>query len=139
MSVAVNPYLFFQGNAREVMEFYKDIFGGELTVKTYAEVGMADGPMGPDHLMHANLEGGHVKLMASDAAKASPVAAKVTISLSGSDEAALRTIFEKLCDGVTTEFPLKKEAWGDIFGSVTDKYGVDWMVNIAQPTEEQPA
>ncbi len=130
MSVAVNPYLFFKGNTREVMEFYKNIFGGELTVSTYGDLNIESNVMKPDHIMHANLEGGHVKLMASDTAQASPVAAKISISLSGSNEEALRTIFDQLCKDVTPTTPLIKEAWGDVFGQVTDKYGVDWMVNI---------
>jgi PhnB protein len=131
MSVAVNPYLFFKGNAKEVMEFYKNIFGGELTVKTYGELGVSTDQMQPDNIMHAELDGGHVKLMASDTANASPVAAKVTISLSGTVSVALRKIFDQLSEGVTVQYPLKKEAWGDEFGSLTDKYGVDWMVNIS--------
>jgi len=130
MSVSVNPYLFFKGNTREVMEFYKNIFGGELTVTTYGDLNIASDVMKPDHLMHAQLDGGHVKLMASDTPNASPVAAKITISLTGADEPALRKIFEQLSEEVTPTSPLIKEAWGDIFGQLTDKYGVDWMVNI---------
>ncbi|MFO0781639.1 MAG: VOC family protein [Candidatus Saccharimonadales bacterium] len=131
MSVAVDPYIFFKGNAREAMEFYKHIFGGDLVTQTYAEVNMppTEG-LSHDSLMHASLEGGHAKLMASDTAQASPVAAKISISLSGTDEETLRGIFDKLSEGVEVKYPLKKEFWGDTFGSVTDKYGVEWMINI---------
>jgi PhnB protein len=132
-TITINPYLFFAGNCREAMEFYKEIFGGELTVQTYAEVGMNDGPMPADKLMHADLSGGDIKLMGSDTAAASVKAAKVSLSLGGDDEAKLRDIFEKLSEDVTVQYPLKKEFWGDIFGSLTDKFGIEWMVNIAAP------
>ena len=131
MSVTVSPYIFFKGNAREAMGFYKDIFGGELTTQTYSDVNVSPTEgLAQDSLMHAALEGGHAKLMASDTSQASPVAAKISISLNGTDEPTLRQIFDQLSKDVEVQYPLKKEFWGDTFGQVTDKYGVEWMVNI---------
>lgn len=132
-TITSNPYIFFTGNCREAMEFYQDAFGGELTVQTYGEVGMNDGPMPADKLMHADLSGGDVRLMGSDTAAASAKAAKISLSLGGEDEEKLRAIFDKLSDGANVQQPLKKEFWGDIFGSLTDKYGVEWMINISVP------
>jgi PhnB protein len=130
--VRLDVYLFFRGQAKEAMEFYKSIFGGELTVQTYQEApGMEGGK--PEWLMHAMLEGGTIKLMASDTPQASDKAAKVSLSLGGTDEAAMREIFTKLSEGGSVFQELKKEFWGDIFGSLTDKYGVEWMMNINQP------
>lgn len=132
--INLEVYLFFKGECREAMEFYKGIFGGELSVQTYGEVpGLNAGKDTKDWLMHATLAGGDIKLMASDTEKASPAAAKVALSLGGSDETRLREIFGKLSAGAQVRMPLKKEFWGDIFGSLTDKYGVDWMVNITVP------
>lgn len=132
--VMLDPYIFFNGNCREAMEFYKDVFGGELTVQTYGEVpGGVPGAdkNNKDWLMHARLEGGAVKLMGSDTEKASAEAKKITLSLGGTDEAKLRAIFDKLSAGGKVTSPLKKEFWGDIYGGLTDKFGVEWMVNIA--------
>lgn len=129
-TISLDPYLFFKGNCREAMEFYKGIFGGELSIMTMGESGMDENK---DWIMHAMLEGGDIKLMASDGANASPEAKKVTLSLGGTDETRLREIFEKLSDGVEVQYPLKKEFWGDLFGSLQDKYGVEWMVNISMP------
>ena len=128
--VALEPYLFFKGNAREAMEFYKCVFGGELSVTTYADSGMSVEGTSPGWLMHAALEGGEVKLMASDTTEASPVAKKVSLSLGGTNEVRMREIFDALSAGGNVFSALKKEAWGDIFGSFTDKYGVEWMMNI---------
>ncbi len=131
--ILVNPYLFFKGTAGEAMEFYKSIFGGELKLSGYDEI-PGPTPAGLEgKLMHADLRGGVITLMASDTLQASPKSAKVTISLSGNDEDKLTAIFNQLSNGAEVESPLKKEAWGDTFGQLTDKYGVDWMVNINAP------
>jgi PhnB protein len=132
-NVMLDVYLYFDGNCREAMEFYKSIFGGELTVQTYADVpgsGMDDDGSKKDWLMHARLEGGDIKLMASDTQRASAAATKIDLSLGGTDEARLREIFDKLSAGGEVKSALKKEFWGDIFGSLTDKYNINWMVNI---------
>jgi PhnB protein len=134
--INIDPYLFFSGNAREAMEFYQGIFGGELTVQTIGE-SPGDWPgkdqMKQDNVMHAMLDG-EVRLMASDSDKASSGSAKVELSLSGEDEPTLR----KYWDGLSAEAtkitqPLEKAPWGDTFGMLTDRYGVDWMVNITIP------
>lgn len=119
----LHPYIFFTGNAQEAMEFYKEIFGGEL--KTMPN------PDGKG-LMHADLSGGDVSFMASDGTRTEdyPVC-RITMSLSGTDEAKLRNAWEKLAEGGKIESDLKTESWGDTFGTLTDKFGVDWMVNIS--------
>lgn len=135
-TINVEPYIFFKGNAMEAMEFYKGIFGGEIESMTYdaMHVPVPEGFTG-ENLMHASLVNGDVALMASDTIEASKKAAKVTISLAGNDEEKLTGFFNGLSEGVEVQYPLKKESWGDIFGSLTDKYGVEWMVNIG--TEEK--
>lgn len=131
-NIKLDPYIFFKGNCREAMDFYKIAFGGELTIQTYGEVKMGDESQ-KDLIMHAMLEG-DVKLMGSDTEKAAERAAKVSISINGDagEEAKMRGIFEKLSEGGSVFQELKKEFWGDTFGSVTDKYGVEWMMNIAE-------
>lgn len=131
--VTVEPYLFFNGEAKEAMEFYKKVFGGELTMQTVdqAPKDMQQMPgMKLTDVMHASLKGGAINLMASDSSKASKKAAKVELSLGGTDEAQMRKLFDDLADGGEVRMPLEKQFWGDIFGSVSDKYGVDWMMNI---------
>lgn len=131
--INLEVYLFFKGECSQAMEFYKNVFGGEINTTTYKDAGVEAEGTSPDWLMHASLEGGEVKLMGSDTAQASPEAKKVSLSLGGSDEARMREIFDQLSAGGKVFSALKKEAWGDIFGSFTDKYGVEWMMNIGQP------
>jgi PhnB protein len=135
-SVNLDPYLFFNGKAREAMEFYKGVFGGDLSISTFGESGAANMPgfeNMKDNVMHAMLSGGDVRLMASDSREASDKMAKAELSLSGDDEEKLKGYYEKLSEGGKIKSPLKKEMWGDQFGQFQDKYGVDWMVNISAP------
>ena len=57
----------------------------------------------------------------------------IAVSLSGDDDAALRGYWDKLSDGATVTVPLEKQMWGDVFGMCTDRFGIQWMVNIGQP------
>jgi PhnB protein len=130
-NITIEPYLFFKCNAKEAMEFYKSVFGGELDIQT-----MADSPpeaqmpgTKPTDVMHASLKG-PVNIMGSDSSKASDKSAKVELSLGGTDEAQMRKIFVGLSAGGEVRMPLEKQFWGDTFGMLTDKYGVDWMMNI---------
>ncbi|WP_420149500.1 VOC family protein [Spirosoma sp.] len=138
-SVILNPYLFFDGNCREAMEFYKHVFGGELMLTTFGE-GPADAHADPkansadvkDKIMHARLTG-DVVLLASDnpngteAKNSNPF----SLSLEGSDEQRLQTYFDKLSENGDVKAPLVKQFWGDVFGMVTDRFGVNWMVTIS--------
>ncbi|HSX41680.1 MAG TPA: VOC family protein [Candidatus Saccharimonadales bacterium] len=132
--IKLEPYIFFHGQAKEAMEFYKSIFGGELTIQTYEQAGQGGEP---DWVMHATLEG-DVKLMASDTEKASDTAKKISLSLGGeeADSDELHAIFDKLAEGGEVFQKLEKQFWGDVFGSLTDKYGVEWMMNIAGAKQE---
>ena len=134
--ISLDPYLFFQGNAREAMEFYKSTFGGKLTIQTIGEAPDFPGKdsMDQDGVMHSMLDG-DVRLMASDSPKASAESAKIELSLGGEDEATLHKYWDGLASGVKVNQPLEKAPWGDTFGMLRDKYGVDWMVNISAKKE----
>lgn len=134
MASRLNPYLSFTDNARQAMEFYKSVFGGTLTVSTFGEAGGADGP-DADKVMHAMLEADNgFTLMAADtpAGMEHNPGTNISISLSGDDAADLRGYWEKLSDGGTVTVPLEKQVWGDEFGMCVDRFGIGWMVNIAQ-------
>jgi PhnB protein len=133
MTVRLNPYISFQGQAREAMDFYKSVFGGQLDVSTYGESGMTDDASQGDKVMHAMLDtGGGLVLMASDVPPGMPYEAgqRITISLSGDDEATLRRYWDSLVDGGSVTMPLERAPWGDSFGMCADRFGVNWMVNI---------
>lgn len=133
--ITLNPYIFFVGNCREAMGVYKEIFGGELEVQTYDDVPGPTQEGMEGKVMHASLKFDDTNIFGSDTEKASPKSAKISLCLGGTDEAKLRKIFDRLSEGVEVATPLKKEFWGDIFGTVTDKYGVEWIVNISATKE----
>jgi len=135
MASQLNPYLNFNGNARQAMEFYTNVFGGNLNVNTFADYGAPDSP-DADRVMHAQLEteAGYT-IMGADVTSEMeyhPMAG-FSVSLSGDDGDQLRGYFEKLAAGGTVMMPLQKQVWGDEFGMCSDKFGVSWLVNISQP------
>ncbi|HET6819376.1 MAG TPA: VOC family protein [Candidatus Limnocylindria bacterium] len=134
MPSRLNPYLGFNGEAREAMDFYHDVFGGELTSQTYAEGGMSEGPDDANLVMHAQLDAPNgMTLMGSDAPPRMGRQERggMSISLSGDDDGELSGYWQKLSDGGSVTMPLEAAPWGDKFGMLTDRFGVEWMVNIA--------
>jgi len=136
MTARLNPYLGFRDNAREAMEFYRTVFGGELTTSTFAEFHASEDPTEQDKIMHAMLTGeSGLVLMAADTPNSMDYAAEsnISVSLSGeaSDEAELTGYWEKLSSGGTVTMPFEVAPWGDRFGMCVDRFGVSWMVNIA--------
>ena len=134
MASKLNPYIGFNGNARQAFEFYQQVFGGELAVNTFGEFGAPDTEDG-DKIMHAMLETPQgYTLMGSDTPSHSDFqpGTNISVSLSGDDD-SLRDVFTKLSEGGTVTMPLEKQMWGDEFGMVTDQFGVSWMINITQP------
>lgn len=136
MATVLNPYLNFRAQAREAMSFYQSVLGGELSVMTFADQGGMDVPENEqDQVMHSALVvSDSVQLMGADVPSHMDTGGDVSngaISLSGDDEATLRGWFDGLSAGGTVAVPLEKAPWGDSFGMFTDKYGVEWMVNIA--------
>jgi len=131
----LNPYISFRGNAREAMEFYQSVFGGELDLSTFSDFQMPGVAEDEAHLiMHGQLEApGGMVLMGADTPRSieHPEGSSITISLSGDDDAELRGYWEKLAEGGSVTMPLEVAPWGDAFGQLTDKFGVAWMVNIA--------
>ncbi len=135
----LNPYMHFKDQTKEAMNFYKSVFGGELTMSTFRE-GMNDNGPSADNIMHAMLiVGPEMTLMASDTPPEMQLnpGASVTLSLSGetNDEEKLKGYWEGLSEGATVTVPLDKSPWGDTFGMLTDQFGMEWMVNIAAKKE----
>ena len=135
MTSRLNPYINFSDTARQALEFYRDVFGGDLTLSTFGEAGAAGGP-DADKIMHGQLEtpAGYT-LMASDTpvGMERTVGTNMSISLSGDDADELRGYFARLSDGGAVTMPLEKQMWGDEFGMCVDPFGIAWMVNISQP------
>jgi PhnB protein len=137
MTVRLNPYLSFRDNARQALEFYHSVFGGELTTSTFADFHASEDPAEQDKVMHGHLVGttGLVLMVSDtpDSMEHAPGTNSHAVSLSGSpaDQAELRGYWERLSEDATAVTPLAAAPWGDTFGMCTDKFGITWLVNIA--------
>ncbi|WP_394254899.1 VOC family protein [Pseudoclavibacter helvolus] len=133
MAALLNPYLHFIDNAREALEYYKEVFGGELTMSTFGGSGMPMDPSESEKIMHGQLTtASGFTIMASDTPSCiipSP-GRTIEISLSGDSADELRGYWDKLADGGEIEQPLVQAPWGDTFGMLVDRFGIAWMVNI---------
>lgn len=134
MAVRLNPYISFLDNAREAMDFYQSVFGGEVSRMTFGDLPMGTDPAEADKVMHSMLETDDgLTLMAADTPNHLEYkpGTNHSVSLSGDDDARLRGYWDQLSDGGTVVAPLMQAPWGDTFGMCIDRFGVNWMVNIA--------
>ncbi len=137
----LNPYINFKDQAREAITFYASVFGGEPTISTFGDFGMSVDESEKDLVMHSQLETpAGFTIMAADTPshmEYSP-GSSITVSLSGphEDEAELRGYWEKLVEGGQVPQPLEPAPWGDVFGMATDRFGTQWLMNIAGAPRE---
>ncbi|MFF3064869.1 VOC family protein [Oerskovia sp. NPDC057915] len=136
MTTRLNPYLNFRDDARAAIEFYRDVFGGELTISTFADFQAADDPADADKVMHSQLEAPNgLVLMAADTPSSMEYSpgSSISVSLSGeqADDGELRGYWDRLSSSGTVTVPLEVAPWGDAFGMCVDRFGVSWLVNIA--------
>ncbi len=132
-SSAASPYINFQGHAREAMEFYQKALGGKLELFTATEQGPPKEAGPDDNIMHSMLQVEGLIIMGSDGIPEYPptVGDNMAIALSGDDSDYLTNAFGLLSKGGNVKQALKIESWGDGFGYFTDKFGINWMVNIS--------
>ena len=130
------PYVYLPGNAREALSFYRDVFGGELQLHTYAEFGREDGP--GEAIAHGYLSGGPVSLFASDAAagEASLRSEGLVLALLQTAEpSTMHAWFDRLAVGGRVVDDLQERPWGASDGQVVDRFGLHWLVGY----EPEPA
>ncbi|WP_144661944.1 VOC family protein [Paenarthrobacter nicotinovorans] len=121
-------YLSFPGTAREALSFYADVFGGELSLHSYADFGRDDGPS--DAIAHGVLNG-VVALMGSDAAngeKSVHMEGAMLSLLGAAEPPLLHEWFDKLADDGRIVDPLAPKPWGASDGQVIDRYGLHWLI-----------
>ena len=128
----LEAYLSFNGNCEEAMAFYAAVFGGKVVnINHYGDSPMADQvpPDAKNKVMHASFEAPTLKFMGSDAVHGYHPGGNVALTLGGTDRAEATRIFNALAAGGTVSQPLNDTFWGALFGMLTDKYGIAWMVN----------
>jgi PhnB protein len=134
--VEVSPYIFFDGNCEAALKFYKDVFGGDIVDMTRVSDTPMASKMPPDQsnrVMHATFKGPGINFMAADGTIGeSPTNERISLSIGTGDMSEGERIFKGLSEGGNVTMPLEDQFWGARFGQVTDKFGIDWMMNIAK-------
>jgi PhnB protein len=129
--VPLNPYLVFDGNTREVVLYYADVFGLESPqLLTFGSVHTDDLPPGAEDLiMHTFLEIAGTKLMFSDNFPGMSYQEGNNFSLAyvGNNESVIKDLFQKLQSGGSVQMDLQETPWSKCYGSLTDKYGIQWQ------------
>ena len=134
---AIDPYLFFNGRCEEAVAFYQSALGAEVEMLLRVKDSPDPPPPGTyppgsgDKVMHASLRINGQLVMASDGcAFGVPEFKGFSLSLSVGDEAEAGRAFDALAQGGTVQMPLGKTFFSPRFGMVTDRFGVQWMVNV---------
>lgn len=136
----INPYLNFLGNTEEAFNFYKSVFGGDFTVvQRFGDTPHGDGMSPEDRgkIMHIALPIGQgTVLMGTDVLES--MGQKLTrgdnfsLAVSPDSLEQANRLFSSLAAGGKVSMPLEKAFWGDYFGMLTDKFGIQWMVNYSE-------
>ena len=135
----IQPYLFFEGRAEEAAEFYKRKLGAEVTMLMRNKDAPEPPPPGTlppgseSKVMHMALKIGDTTLMGSDGyASGKPNFQGFSLSLTVRDEAEAKKVFAALSEGGEVRMPLGKTFFSPSFGMLADRFGVGWMVYVAQ-------
>ena len=136
--LAANPYINFQGHAREALEFYHEALGGEITLLAIDQQGPLREAEPGDMIMHGAVMSNGLLIMGSDGHPDYPPTHgdNIAIALSGSDYERLSLAFDALSADGNVKQPLKLEVWGDTHGYFVDKFGINWMVNISSSADK---
>ncbi len=134
MATTINPYVTLNGNCAEAVAFWAEALGGEAQVMRMGDSPMPVPPEAKDRVMHATIKTASLVLMASDAMTGQAAASPgiVSISLNFTDKDEQTRVWDRLAKGSTVGMPLGDQFWGR-FGSLTDRFGVNWMLNHEAP------
>jgi PhnB protein len=135
MKGQATPYLMFDGNAKEALEYYREVFGGEISnLQTYGEADYPTPPEAHNRVIHAQFRKDDLFLMVSDAFPGSPVVVGSNISLTlefESDE-EIQKLYDTLSQKGTVHMELQDTFWGAKYAKVQDAYGVIWDLNYSK-------
>ena len=128
------PYLTFNGNCCEAMTFYKECLNAELSMQTIGESAIASQMPGEAHqnIIHARVtRNGETVLLGSDMVGPDGFVKgnTMTLFLECSGEEEIHSLFAKLSAGGQVTFPVSSEFWGGLYGTLTDKFGINWMLS----------
>lgn len=134
---SLDTYLYFDGNCREAMMFYKSCLGGQLDLMPYDAGACEAAANAGDRIMHARLANGQALLMASDVLPGMPFqhGNNFSININCESREEIQKLFGALGQNGKLITPLQDMFWGAHFGMLTDRFGVNWMFNYELPKQ----
>ncbi|MBE7701402.1 VOC family protein [Oerskovia sp. Sa1BUA8] len=137
MTITTTTHLNFRGDARDALAFYRSVFGGDLAAVTYAEAHAVTDPAEADQIMWGQVTSdAGFRVMAYDVpshTRHDPGVMPVFVSVRGTDPDELRRCWDGLADGATTLVPLAEAQWSPLYGMLTDRFGVTWVLDVEVP------
>lgn len=137
MSLQTTTHLNFRGDAREALEFYQSVFGGDLVAVTYADAHAVQDPAEADQIMWGQVAAPNgFRVMAYDVPRARPWdrgQAPFFVSVRTDDAAELEPYWARLAEGATVVVDLGPAPWAPLYGMLTDTFGVTWVLDVAVP------
>lgn len=130
-SMMINPYLTFNGNCRQAMEFYRSVLGGDLELTTFADAPMEMAADYKDKILHSILKIDGAAIMASDGMPNTELIQgnAYSVSINIADRQKADQWFGGLSKGGKVIMPFEKTFWGALFGLCVDRHGIQWMIN----------
>lgn len=135
MSVTTTPHINFRGQARQALEFYKDVFGGNTMIATYADIHQVEDPAQADAVAFGQLDApSGFRIMAYDVQTSKPFDAGKNpfyVALRGTDVDEVQAQWDGLADGADVLTPIGPSAFSPFYGMLTDRFGVTWVIDVA--------
>lgn len=136
MSMTTTTHLNFRGDARAALEFYQSVSGGDLTIVTYGDMGNTQNPAEANQVVWGQVAADGFSVMAYDVPAQLPWNRgedPFFISLRGDSAEEISALWAKLSDGATIRQPLEPSQWAPLYGMLTDRFGITWVVDVAVP------
>ncbi|MEU3599106.1 VOC family protein [Streptomyces sp. NPDC006798] len=137
MSVTTTTHLNFRGSAREALDFYQSVFGGHTVAVTYRDAGNVQNENEADQVMFGQVVADNgFRVMAYDVPSAMPYEPGTNpffVSVRGKDTDEISTLWHRLAAGSNVLRPLEPAAWAPLYGMLTDRFGVTWVLDVAAP------
>ncbi len=134
MTIAVTPHINLRGQARAALELYKGVFGGELAIVSYADMGNTEAETA-DHVVWGQVAAGNgFRIMAYDVyphLEWDQGHDPFFVSVRGADAAEVQGYWDKLVEGSTIKQPIGPSQWAPLYGMLTDKFGITWILDVA--------
>ncbi len=137
MSLSVVTHLNLRGDARAALEFYRSVFGGDLTIVSYQDAGNVQNPAEANQVMWGQVAAANgFRVMAYDVPSSRPWSRgedPFFVSLRGETTDEVTAFWEKLAVGATVVQPLAPAQWAPVYGMLKDRFGITWVVDVVSP------